>query len=112
MILTKVTICNKNPFKVENTDIDNADTISQLNAGAEILLNASFSSLETSNYWFYLAGLFSIYYNVTGAKAYKYSYTISEMLLNCRFNNIECSQNDFVYYHSFMNGNCYKFNSG
>lgn len=112
MILKKVTICNKNPLKMENADTDNWETINSLNVGAEILLNSSFSSLETSNYWFYLAGLFSIYYNITGEKAYKYSFSISDMLLNCRFNNIECSQDDFVYYQTFMNGNCYKFNSG
>lgn len=40
------------------------------------------------------------------------SYTIDEMLINCRFNGITCTKNDFEHVYLPGYGNCYKFNSG
>ena len=41
------------------------------------------------------------------------SLSIDEMLINCVYNGVECTANDFEwYFDSFRFGNCYTFNSG
>lgn len=78
------------------------------------MLNNNFSSIEAADYLLYSIGLYSVENNIIldEQSSSNYSFTISDMLLNCRFNNIECTTEDFVYYRSFLKGNCYKFNSG
>jgi hypothetical protein len=83
-----------------------------LNAGATSLLDQGYGTLDVANFWVYFSGFTSVMNNFTSADLSDYSYTLKDMLLNCRFNNIECTADDFVLYQSFLNGNCYKFNSG
>ena len=90
----------------------NYQTIGILNAGATSLLDQGYGTLDVANFWVYFAGFTSVMQNFTSADLSDYSYTLKDMLLNCRFNNIECTADDFVLYQSFLNGNCYMFNSG
>lgn len=40
-------------------------------------------------------------------------FNLDEMLLSCRFNNIQCNiSNDFIWHYSYDFVNCYSFNSG
>jgi hypothetical protein len=41
-----------------------------------------------------------------------YGFVLEDMLLNCRFNLLECDKKDFKYFFHSQYGNCYTFNFG
>lgn len=43
---------------------------------------------------------------------FKLSYDLKETMIDCKFNNLPCTVNDFYLYHNFYYGNCYRFNGG
>jgi hypothetical protein len=51
-------------------------------------------------------------FNLTKEQMFNLSYTIDDMLLNCRFNLITCNRSHFEHVYTSSLGNCYKFNSG
>ena len=42
----------------------------------------------------------------------KLGHHIEDILLECVFNNVECSKDDFIWHFDKFYGNCFKFNSG
>ena len=41
----------------------------------------------------------------------KYSFTLDNLLIKCTFNNLECSEEDFISFSNALYGNCYTFNA-
>ena len=70
---------------------------------------STMSIMTALDYWNKLT---AVEMNFTESTYSFFSHTIDGMLVNCRFNNMPCTQNDFESYYSFGSGNCYKFNSG
>ena len=42
----------------------------------------------------------------------KLGHKIDDILIECIFNNVECSTDDFIWHFDKLYGNCYKYNSG
>lgn len=106
-----MTICNKNPAKLTN----NSDTNDYVDLNifvASALLNANVPTLDIASFLQYQSTLIGVLLNATASDLATYSFSLTDMLMNCRFNNIDCGGNDFEYFYTKLNGNCYKFNSG
>ena len=107
-----VIFCNLEQVKVPRTPYFAAYIAAQHEFVNSSLYNTSLSTMSIMvavDYWNKYFGIVS---NFSASEYTLYSHTIDEMLVNCRFNNIPCTQNDFEAYYSMGAGNCYKFNSG
>jgi hypothetical protein len=70
---------------------------------------STMSIMTALDYW---NRYYAVTNNITESTFKYFIHTIDEMLVNCRFNNMPCTQNDFEAYYSMGAGNCFKFNSG
>ena len=70
---------------------------------------STMSIMAAIDYW---NRYYAVSNNITDSTFDLFIHTIDEMLVNCRFNNMPCTQNDFESYFTFTSGNCFKFNSG
>ena len=107
-----VIFCNLEQVKVPRTPYFAAYIAAQHDFVNSSLYNLSLSTMSIMvavDYWNKYFGIVS---NFSAGEYTLYSHTIDEMLVNCRFNNIPCTQDDFEAYYSMGAGNCYKFNSG
>ncbi|RNA37539.1 acid-sensing ion channel 1 isoform X2 [Brachionus plicatilis] len=106
-----VTFCNKNPFNFQKSTLD-MNSIEELEGLKSFFLSNKLLEIINS-----LDAMFYIQFGTTKMLVNKtivdtMGFNIEEMLINCRFNTLSCSKNDFeeIYLPSF--GKCYKFNSG
>ena len=49
--------------------------------------------------------------NLSDTKKKELGHNIEDILIECIFNNVECSKEDFVWYYDKLYGNCFTFNS-
>jgi hypothetical protein len=107
-----ITLCNANRFKFFNsTDINNFIDFQNYVIN-NIIFPLGETTLDAISYLDYETKLIFYTSKVPLSQEYYLSYTLDEMLINCRFNNLICTSNDFEYFYSNSKGNCYKFNSG
>jgi hypothetical protein len=106
-----VTICNKSPFKTY---------------GPDFFLSSQFQEIENSSSFYFQAydistTLFLLQYlskallyneSISDEQRVKLGFTLEEMMISCRYNNILCSSADFEFFYTYQFGNCYRFNSG
>ena len=108
-----VTVCNSNPFVTEYS----ASYLSY------ILVNSSV--FDTENNTFTNANLFesfdrALYVAQSYAKSEYFSdeqkkalgYSLSEMVISCKYGYFECDLSEFVWFYDFIKGNCFTFNLG
>lgn len=70
------------------------------------------NTLDTIKFLNYILTYSYYSFNLTDQLKLIASYNIDDMLINCRYNDIPCTKNDFEYFFTLTYGNCYKFNSG
>jgi hypothetical protein len=105
-----VIFCNLQQVKIPKTAEMTSYIQTQHDMVNMSLLNLTTMSIMVGlDYWNKLSAL---QLNFNESTYSSYSHSIDEMLVNCRFNNMPCTKNDFESYYSFGAGNCYKFNSG
>ena len=49
--------------------------------------------------------------NLTYEELESIGFTFETMVLSCDYNGVECSREDFTWFHSYEYGNCYTFNA-
>ena len=106
-----VTICNKSPL---NTNDENFFKFKNIFDGWKQNFYGKVKGTQNINNYMILFQQFSKLkvFILSNNEKKKISYSIDDMLINCQFNSIACSKNDFEYYYTNSYGNCYKFNSG
>ena len=107
-----VTFCNKNPFFVRKPNMKNNlenNLKNQSKIYFDKLLNSSQSTLESFTRFSYLYSYETLKFKQFLSRV---SFSIDDMLINCRFNNIKCSKDDFETIFVSGIGNCFKFNLG
>lgn len=108
-----ITICNKNPFRIEPGSFVLMDKF-------KYIINHYFSvdffdyndPLTILTFLEYVTQSIKHNSNLTLEEKIKIGFNIEDMLVNCRYNNLECSYKAFHLFYSETHGNCYKFNSG
>ena len=107
-----VIFCNLQQIKMPHTEFVYSYILSQQEFIQYSLYNMSLTTMSIMVGLDYMNKYYAVQMNFNESMFAYYSHTIDEMLVNCRFNNIPCTQNDFESYYSLSGGNCYKFNSG
>lgn len=107
-----VSFCNKNPFFVRKPNMVNnleRNLKNQSKLYFDTLLNSSESTLES-----YITFSYSQSFETLKFKNFlnRVSFSIDDMLINCRFNSLKCTKDDFELIFVSGIGNCFKFNSG
>lgn len=109
-----VTLCNINPF-LTNESIGFVNEIILKNKLLdEENLTVSYYYLTAQEYSFFRFFVGTNALDPTRNDSFRKSLgpDISDMLLSCSFNMIECSADDFTWYFDSLYGNCFTFNSG
>ncbi|RNA14819.1 acid-sensing ion channel 1-like [Brachionus plicatilis] len=108
-----VTFCNQKMFRYyDSVDTVAINSLLVLKNAILSAINSNTTSLKLINdFFFNIAYAFSTL-ELSQQRKSMFSYSIDEMLINCRFNGIMCTKNDFEYAYIPTFGNCYKFNSG
>ena len=107
-----VIFCNLQQVKMPHTEDIYYYVMGQQLFAYNSLYNAGLSTMSIMTALDYWNKYYAVANNFSESTYALYSHTIDEMLVNCRFNNMPCSENDFEAYYSMGAGNCYKFNSG
>ncbi|CAF0984134.1 unnamed protein product [Brachionus calyciflorus] len=111
-----ITICNKHNFNFKNTTpqamLDNLKYLKKqaLSFDSFMLNSTDTMTMIRDVYYFIDYGMNQ--FNISSEAVRNIGYSMKDMLLNCRFNDIKCSEDDFEYVSIMGFGNCYKFNSG
>ena len=56
--------------------------------------------------------VFEYLWSTNKLNIFNYGFTLSEMLISCKYQGKECTAKDFYWYHDYNYGNCYRFNGG
>jgi hypothetical protein len=107
-----IIFCNLQQVKMPHTPEVYSYVMSQQAFAHTSLYTMGLTTMSTMTAIDYWNKYFGLQMNFNESIYAYYSHTIDEMLVNCRFNNMPCTQNDFESYYSMGAGNCYKFNSG
>ncbi len=109
-----ITICDINPFTTKQAEIL-IEEVFQNEFNASIRNNnlsarEFLSKLEVAN----KRALFFSYMPefLDDEKRKKLGFSLNDTLVECVFNLKTCDQNDFVWFYSHENGNCFSFNTG
>jgi hypothetical protein len=120
-LFPRVSICNSNMFttnyadefikkKLEDYGIGDIYNSSVLeNLFPSDTRNSFFNKLEFSKY---LVKSYAKSQRTSDEERRKLGYDIKDILISCKFNGNECSEEDFVWSYDFYYGNCFDFNSG
>jgi hypothetical protein len=105
-----ISFCNKNSFKLNELMMyykQNNDTQFSL------MVNQELNSYQTSLDSAFIQNVIINYAvdSLSDELRKKFSFSLEEMLLNCKFNAKNCSYDDFTYFWSVKSGNCYSFNA-
>ncbi|CAF0813363.1 unnamed protein product [Brachionus calyciflorus] len=107
-----VSFCNKKTTRINNqTSLSMAYALKGLKYRSFAYPNFNRTSLEAvKEIEFYIAyGIDQLKF--TAEQKNSVSMSLDEMLINCRFNDITCSKEDFNYFFLPAYGNCYSFSS-
>lgn len=108
-----VSICNINQFVTESaSDLIKSIIKDEIYDGFDEpdLHSSSFlSSIELANV---IARSESKDPKYGDANRRKLGFDLKDIMYKCAYNEYPCSPNDFTWFYSFNNGNCFKFNSG
>ena len=135
-----ITICNKSPFTSEysiefliqlfqnltnkttneniidtslfNFNNEQINNISDFNNNTKFITRLEFfNNLFKNDMLFNLALTTAASNQLTDNQRKRLSYSLDEMLINCKFVSLSCKSSDFEWYYHFYYGNCYVFNS-
>lgn len=105
-----VTFCNKE--MIQMTRIQNyKQFIDEMMYNIENKLIYNLSSLDIMNFLEYEIKYRGLIANLTYYEKSLLSLSLSDILVSCRFNNIECGYESFNSFFSDISGNCFQFNS-
>ena len=110
-----ITICNKNLYTTDyaleqlRNDIDSYHLPNLFNYTELLKLNFYDRKNLISGILYTFSDKIGIY---SESEKKKLGHTIDDMLIECIFNNKECTQHEVVWYFDKLYGNCFKFNSG
>jgi hypothetical protein len=107
-----ISFCNRNMFKINQHNFPLSKYLRNAYQQALLTNDGLFGTLTTETLTSYSNMYVPYGFNFTDEEKFNLSYTIDDMLLNCRFNLMPCDKSQFEYFHTSSNGNCYKFNSG
>ena len=108
-----ITICNSNPF-VTKFSANYLDFI-LVNSSVFDTENNTFTNqnlIDNFDRALYVAQSYakSEYFSDEQKKALGYSLT--DMIISCKYDYFECDLSEFVWFYDFMRGNCFTFNLG
>jgi hypothetical protein len=111
-----ITICDANPFTSKEAEeilkefkIEEANLYQGFNP-ENLLGDPAIQSL-TSKFFLYLSyGMYKAF-ELNDEKKQKLSNSLKSSIKFCTFDNEPCEKNDFVWYFSYLYGNCFMFNS-
>jgi hypothetical protein len=102
----QIKICNLNPYTT-NYSYQMLQSISSRDITNYTLSNMTrIQTLKTKAMYYFGSSNFS------EANRKKLSYSLNDMLISCKFNNLDCNENDYERTYSPYFGNCFTFNSG
>lgn len=110
-----VTFCNLNAFDVATTQFSGDYLNEALNShGISPIITVN----ENMNLLNRIKGINEILKatikadkNLTYEELESIGFTFETMVLSCDYNGVECSREDFTWFHSYEYGNCYTFNA-
>ena len=102
----QIKICNLNPYTT-NYSYQMLQSISSRDILNFTLGNITrIQTLKTKAMYYFGSSNFS------EANRKKLSYSLNDIIISCKFNNLDCNENDFERTYNPFYGNCYTFNSG
>jgi len=111
-----ITICDANPFTSQEAEgilkelkIEQANLYKGFNPD-NLLGDPAIQSL-ISQYFSYVSYSMNRAFDLDDEKKQKLSNSLISKIKFCTFDNRPCEKNDFVWYFSYLYGNCFMFNS-
>ncbi len=105
-----VTICNINPFvTTEAVELIKNNLINAYSNSSYFEDSVLYESLFSAK----LSAQLEVSFNESfrGELKKKMGPNLSEFILDCSFNYVDCVESDFTWYYSFEYGNCFTFNA-
>lgn len=119
-VVTSTQMINEAPTLFPVIDICNLNSYDGMYAGDSMRKVLEESNItremyrEVKNYVETASDVFKSHFitNFDTNTLYYYGFYLSQMLISCRYQGIECGLNDFYYFHNYHYGSCYRFNGG
>lgn len=116
-LFPKVTICNRNRYQTKFSFEFLSELSKNLNENIKVFdeeqtnrFNYSFKTDLMDKVLFKANGI--IRNNFSDFKRQKLGHSLADILMNCTYDAIKCSANEFSWSYDAYFGNCFEFNSG